>query len=171
MCVLERLVRTLLPMGHKILIFSQFTSTMDILQGYFENLGINTFRLDGQTPREARESNISDFSRPDGDECLTSSQDGGSSMGRVPIYLLSTRAGGVGINLQAADTVIFFDSDWNPQQDLQAMSRAPLGSAKDSVILRLVTLVKMVTTDTTILRQKSASYVQLHTNLRLKESY
>ena len=61
-------------------------------------------------------------------------------MGRVPIYLLSTRAGGVGINLQAADTVIFFDSDWNPQQDLQAMSRAHrLGQLKTVLVLRLVT--------------------------------
>ena len=140
MCVLERLVRKLIPAGHKVLIFSQFTSTMDILQGFFHNLGINTFRLDGQTPREMRESNIEEFTRPDSDEYVSGSQDGGSSRGRVPVYLLSTRAGGVGINLQAADTVIFFDSDWNPQQDLQAMSRAHrLGQLKTVLVLRLVT--------------------------------
>ncbi len=140
MCVLERLVQSLIPEGRKIIVFSQFTSTMDILQGFFHNLGISAFRLDGSTPREIRESDISDFMKPDPEEYTPGAADGGSSMGRVPVYLLSTRAGGVGINLQAADTVIFFDSDWNPQQDLQAMSRAHrLGQREVVLVLRLVT--------------------------------
>ena len=74
---------------------------MDILQGFFQNLGINAFRLDGSTPRETRESDIADFMGPDPDGYIAGAADGGSSIGRVPVYLLSTRAGGVGINLQS----------------------------------------------------------------------
>jgi len=127
MCVLERLLQELLPKKHKILIFSQMTTTLDILQGYLTSQKINCYRLDGSTSREEREANIAAFTDPlDPDQ--------------VPVYLLSTRAGGVGINLQAADTVIFFDSDWNPQVDMQAMSRAHrLGQTETVLVLRLVT--------------------------------
>ena len=143
MCVLERLLQQLLPNGHKVLIFSQMTTTLDIIQGYLQGVNIDCFRLDGGTSREDREENIAAF---------TSGSMQGPSDNDAPgmereelvqspnVYLLSTRAGGVGINLQAADTVIFFDSDWNPQADLQAMSRAHrLGQTKTVLVLRLVT--------------------------------
>jgi len=127
MCVLERLLQQLLPCKHRILIFSQMTTTLDILQGYLTSQKINCYRLDGSTSREEREANIAAFADP-------------LDTDRVPVYLLSTRAGGVGINLQAADTVIFFDSDWNPQVDMQAMSRAHrLGQTETVLVLRLVT--------------------------------
>ena len=127
LCVLERLLRHLLLEKHKILIFSQMTTTLDILQGYLSSLNIRSYRLDGSTSREEREANIAAFSDP-------------LDTADVPIYLLSTRAGGVGINLQAADTVIFYDSDWNPQVDMQAMSRVHrLGQKEVVLVLRLVT--------------------------------
>lgn len=129
MCMLERLLQILIPRGHKVLIFSQMTTTLDILQGYInEAMGITCCRLDGNTSTEAREEQLHAFNNPQSNQSL-------------PVFLLSTRAGGVGINLQAADTVIFFDSDWNPQQDLQAMSRAHrLGQTKTVLVLRLVTV-------------------------------
>jgi hypothetical protein len=127
MCMLERLLKVLIPNGHRVLIFSQMTTTLDILQGYLSHtLGLGCCRLDGDTVRSARESQLEAFSAGSPD---------------LPVFLLSTRAGGVGINLQAADTVIFYDSDWNPQQDLQAMSRAHrLGQTKTVLVLRLVSV-------------------------------
>jgi superfamily II DNA or RNA helicase len=127
MCMLERLLKVLVPNGHRVLIFSQMTTTLDILQGYLSHtLGLGCCRLDGDTVRSARESQLEAFSAGSPD---------------LPVFLLSTRAGGVGINLQAADTVIFYDSDWNPQQDLQAMSRAHrLGQTKTVLVLRLVSV-------------------------------
>jgi ATP-dependent DNA helicase len=145
MCILERLLNELLPNGHKILIFSQMTTTLDIIQGYLQTRDIDCFRLDGNTSREDRESNISAFSSTlkstKNNSSHNSSDTSTTTDDPVPsVYLLSTRAGGVGINLQAADTVIFFDSDWNPQADLQAMSRAHrLGQTKTVLVLRLVT--------------------------------
>jgi SNF2 family DNA or RNA helicase len=126
MCVLDRLLKLLIPQNHKILIFSQMTTMMDILQGYIHNLGLEFFRLDGSIKAEDREMAIRSFN------CSTST---------CKIFLISTRAGGVGINLQAADTIILYDSDWNPQQDLQAMSRVHrLGQTKSVLVLRLVTV-------------------------------
>lgn len=129
MCMLERLLQNLIPRGHKILIFSQMTTTLDIIHGFIQqSFGLHCCRLDGTTSREAREAQLLAFNDASHD-------------GFLPIFLLSTRAGGVGINLQSADTVIFFDSDWNPQQDLQAMSRAHrLGQQKTVLVLRLVSI-------------------------------
>ena len=100
---------------------------LDILQGFLYSIGISCCRLDGNTAREDREDQIQAFN-------------GSSSMADSPsVFLLSTRAGGVGINLQAADTVILFDSDWNPQQDLQAISRAHrIGQKRTVLVLRLI---------------------------------
>lgn len=151
MCVLERLLKNLLSKGHKILIFSQMTTTLDIIQGYLQMQGIDAYRLDGSTSREEREESIEAFSshintnagiNADADADSLNSEAGNvrHDTQSVPIFLLSTRAGGVGINLQAADTVIFYDSDWNPQADIQAMSRAHrLGQTKTVLVLRLVT--------------------------------
>lgn len=123
------LVSKLLPKlkreGHKVLIFSQFIHQLDLLQQYCESQGFGCERLDGTVSGHARQSAIDRFSRPHS---------------KSFVFLLSTRAGGVGINLIAADTVIIFDSDWNPQNDLQAQARCHrIGQEKAVKIYRLIT--------------------------------
>ena len=125
MLMLERLVPHLLEFKHKILIFSQFKSQLDILHDWATILhGWNVCRIDGAVKQDDRRQQIKDFNTdPD-----------------FQIFLLSTRAGGQGINLTAADTVILFDSDWNPQQDLQAQDRAHrIGQTKPVIVYRLAT--------------------------------
>ena len=107
--LLDRILPKLLRTGHKVLIFSQFTQLMDIMQNFFAFRGIKHLRLDGGTKHEDRSKNIAIFS---------------SDQSEYQVFLLSTRAGGHGLNLQVADTVIIFDSDWNPQMDEQANARA-----------------------------------------------
>ena len=123
--LLDRLLPTLFKDDHKILIFSQFKSTLDILETYARRLrGWDTCRIDGSVPQEERAEAIQAFNADK----------------NFKIFLLSTRAGGQGINLVAADTVILFDSDWNPQQDLQAMDRAHrIGQKRPVIVYRLTT--------------------------------
>ncbi|QPG77360.1 hypothetical protein FOA43_004773 [Brettanomyces nanus] len=123
--ILSQLVPRLIKHGHKLLIFSQFSNMLDIIQEYLtEFLHIDSSRIDGSTRQEDRESQIDSFN-------------GSKSM--IDVFLLSTRAGGLGINLAAADTVIIFDSDWNPQVDLQAMDRVHrIGQTRPVVVYRLV---------------------------------
>merc|ERR1719502_965235 len=97
--LLERMLPKLKADGHKVLIFSQMTKLMDILQDYLDYKNYGFCRLDGSTDLEIRQKAIDDFNKKKDIFC----------------FLLSTRAGGQGINLAAADTVILFDSDWNPQ--------------------------------------------------------
>ncbi|GMF69704.1 unnamed protein product [Aspergillus oryzae] len=125
MLLLDRLVTRLLANGHKILIFSQFKSQLDILQDWATQLrSWNCCRIDGAISQTDRRDQIKAFNTdPD-----------------YKIFLLSTRAGGQGINLMAADTVILFDSDWNPQQDLQAQDRAHrIGQTRPVIVYRLAT--------------------------------
>ncbi|XP_033095411.1 lymphoid-specific helicase-like [Anneissia japonica] len=122
--VLERLLPELKKRGHKVLIFSQMTSMLDILQDYCYLRKYNFCRLDGSMAFADRQQQIKDFSNDP----------------EFFIFLLSTRAGGLGINLTSADTVIIYDSDWNPQSDLQAQDRCHrIGQDKPVVIYRLVT--------------------------------
>jgi len=122
--VLDQMLDELLKRGHKMLIFSQMTRMMDILGDYLNLKGLPFSRLDGSMHFEDRQVNIDNFNE---------SKD-------VNIFLLSTRAGGLGINLTAADTVIIYDSDWNPQQDLQAQDRCHrIGQTKPVMVYRLVT--------------------------------
>lgn len=115
----------LIAAGHRVLIFSQFRRTLDFLEDLMDMLRIRFGRLDGLTDSESRTCGVADFNREGSD---------------IPVFLLSTRAGGVGINLQTADTVFLFDSDWNPSQDLQAVSRIQrIGQKKTVHIMRLVT--------------------------------
>lgn len=107
--LLDRILPKLIQTGHKILIFSQFTQLMDIMQVFFHYRGIKHLRLDGGTKHEDRASSLKQFNDWDSEE---------------KVFLLSTRAGGHGLNLQVSDTVIIFDSDWNPQMDEQAKDRA-----------------------------------------------
>ncbi|XP_013858085.1 lymphoid-specific helicase [Austrofundulus limnaeus] len=122
--ILDRLLPALKKRGHKVLIFSQMTSILDILMDYCYLRGFQYSRLDGSMSYTERDENMKKF----------------SSDPEIFIFLLSTRAGGLGINLTAADTVIIFDSDWNPQADLQAQDRCHrIGQTKPVVVYRLVT--------------------------------
>ncbi|RCK54811.1 putative ATP-dependent helicase IRC5 [Candida viswanathii] len=121
--VLDQLLGQLLPNGHKLLIFCQFTKVLDLLEVYLHNLGIQTCYLDGSTNHEVRQEQIDEF----------------NSDSEVKVFLLSTRAGGLGLNLTAADTVILWDSDWNPQADLQAIDRVHrIGQTKPVKIYRFM---------------------------------
>lgn len=97
MVLLDKLLAKLQERGHRVLIFSQMTRMLDILEDYFLTKGYLYCRIDGNTTYEDREDRIHDFNRPNSDKF---------------VFLLSTRAGGLGINLQTADTVILYDSDW-----------------------------------------------------------
>ncbi|XP_060697820.1 lymphoid-specific helicase isoform X1 [Hemiscyllium ocellatum] len=122
--ILDRMLPELQKRGHKVLIFSQMTSMLDILMDYCYLRDYKYSRLDGSMSYVMREENINNF----------------NSDPEVFIFLLSTRAGGLGINLTAADTVIIYDSDWNPQADLQAQDRCHrIGQTKPVVVYRLVT--------------------------------
>ncbi|THH02604.1 hypothetical protein EW026_g282 [Hermanssonia centrifuga] len=108
-----RMLHMLLPKlkarGHRVLLFSQFKIALDIIEDFLNGEGIKYLRLDGSTKQVDRQRDMDEFNKPNSD---------------VFIYILSTRAGGVGINLWTADTVIIFDPDFNPHQDLQAIARA-----------------------------------------------
>lgn len=136
--ILDRLLPALKKRGHKVLIFSQMTSILDLLVDYCYLRDFQYSRLDGSMSYTAREENITKFFKDP----------------EVFLFLLSTRAGGLGINLTAADTVIIFDSDWNPQADLQAQDRCHrIGQTKPVVVYRLVTAN---TIDQKILERASA---------------
>lgn len=125
MLLLDRLLPELFENGHKVLIFSQFKTQLDILHDYCNDLRKwNVCRIDGSVAQADRREQIRAFN-----EDLD-----------FKVFLLSTRAGGQGINLAAADTVILFDSDWNPQQDLQAQDRCHrIGQTRPVIIYRLAT--------------------------------
>uniref|UniRef100_A0A3P9GZM1 Chromodomain helicase DNA binding protein 1-like n=1 Tax=Oryzias latipes TaxID=8090 RepID=A0A3P9GZM1_ORYLA len=106
LCLLDNMLAYLHKGGHRVLLFSQMTRMLDILQDYMEYRGYSYERLDGSVRGEERNLSVKNFSTKD-----------------IFVFLLSTKAGGVGINLTAADTVIFVDSDFNPQNDLQAAAR------------------------------------------------
>ena len=108
----------------QILIFSQMTRMLDILEDYCNERRYEYCRIDGETSLEARERMISEFTQKESTKF---------------IFLLSTRAGGLGLNLMTSDTVILYDSDWNPQVDLQAMDRVHrIGQTKPVLIYRLL---------------------------------
>jgi len=122
--VLDQMLERLRNNGHKTLVFSQMTRLLDIIGDYLYMKNIPYCSLDGRMDFLDRQSNIERFTKnPD-----------------VGVFLLSTRAGGLGINLTAADTCIIYDSDWNPQQDLQAQARCHrIGQTKPVMVYRLVT--------------------------------
>ena len=124
MVLLGKLLPKLQSEGHKVLIFSQFKLVLDLLQDMCEHQSWHAERLDGDTSAAERQAGIDRFNTP----------------GQGFIYLLSTRAGGMGITLTAADVAIIYDSDWNPQVDLQAMARCHrIGQTKQVRVYRLVT--------------------------------
>ncbi|XP_057340304.1 lymphoid-specific helicase-like [Microplitis mediator] len=122
--VLDAMLKKLHAEGHKVLIFSTLVMLLDLLEEYLTLRPWNYVTLSGRTPIEEREVNIDSFNNdPD-----------------VFIFLVSTRAGGVGLNLAGADTVILYDSDWNPQVDIQAMARCHrIGQTRPVVVYKLCT--------------------------------
>ncbi|ORY75470.1 chromo domain protein 1 [Protomyces lactucae-debilis] len=124
MVLLDKLLTRLRKDGHRVLIFSQMVRMLDILSDYLALRGLPFQRLDGTVPAATRRIAIDHYNAPDSPDF---------------VFLLSTRAGGLGINLMTADTVVIFDSDWNPQADLQAMARAHrIGQKNHVMVYRLV---------------------------------
>ncbi|XP_067453808.1 chromodomain-helicase-DNA-binding protein 1-like isoform X1 [Thunnus thynnus] len=122
LCLLDSIMTYLHKGGHRILLFSQMTRMLDILQDYMEYRGYSYERLDGSVRGEERNLAVKNFSSKD-----------------IFVFLLSTKAGGVGMNLTAADTVIFMDSDFNPQNDLQAAARCHrIGQNRPVKVIRLL---------------------------------
>ncbi|CAL9728310.1 ISWI chromatin-remodeling complex ATPase Isw1p [Monosporozyma unispora] len=123
--VLDKLLGKLKENGSRVLIFSQMSRVLDILEDYCYFRGYEYCRIDGSTDHELRIQAIDEYNAPDSKKF---------------IFLLTTRAGGLGINLTTADTVVLYDSDWNPQADLQAMDRAHrIGQKKQVKVFRMVT--------------------------------
>uniref|UniRef100_A0ACD5XWD7 Uncharacterized protein n=1 Tax=Avena sativa TaxID=4498 RepID=A0ACD5XWD7_AVESA len=123
--LLDRLLDALLKRNHKVLIFSQWTKVLDLLDYYLDVKGLKVCRIDGSVKLEERRKQIAEFN------------DLNSGMN---VFILSTRAGGLGINLTSADTCILYDSDWNPQMDLQAMDRCHrIGQTRPVHVYRLAT--------------------------------
>ncbi|KAJ5091878.1 SNF2-related protein [Penicillium alfredii] len=124
MMLLDQLLRKLRGDGHRVLIFCQMVGMLNILSEYMEYRGYKYQRLDGTIPSASRRLAIEHYNAPESTDFA---------------FLLSTRAGGLGINLMTADTVVLFDSDWNPQADLQAMARAHrIGQTRPVSVYRLV---------------------------------
>nr|CCA19972.1 PREDICTED: similar to SWI/SNFrelated matrixassociated actindependent regulator of chromatin a2 isoform b isoform 10 putative [Albugo laibachii Nc14] len=123
--LLDRMLPKLKAAGHRVLMFSQMTQLMHILEDYFQYRSFTYLRLDGSTSADEREQRMFMFNASDSPHF---------------IFLLSTRAGGLGLNLATADTVIIFDSDWNPAMDAQAQDRAHrIGQKNEVRVFRLVT--------------------------------
>uniref|UniRef100_A0A452IVR3 Chromodomain helicase DNA binding protein 8 n=1 Tax=Gopherus agassizii TaxID=38772 RepID=A0A452IVR3_9SAUR len=123
--LIDKLLPKLKAGGHKVLIFSQMVRCLDILEDYLIQRRYLYERIDGRVRGNLRQAAIDRFSKPDSDRF---------------VFLLCTRAGGLGINLTAADTCIIFDSDWNPQNDLQAQARCHrIGQSKAVKVYRLIT--------------------------------
>jgi len=123
--LLSKMLKKLKDQGHRVLIFSQMTRMLDILEDFLEYLGYKYERMDGKTGGSERQEAIDRFNAPGAEQFC---------------FLLSTRSGGLGINLATADTVIIYDSDWNPHNDIQALSRAHrIGQQNKVMIYRFVT--------------------------------
>merc|ERR1719347_2236690 len=124
--LLDRIFPKLKRTGHRILLFCQMTQLMTILEDYLNWRGHKYLRLDGTTKSDERGEMLAQFNSPTSEYFL---------------FILSTRAGGLGLNLQSADTVIIYDSDWNPHQDIQAQDRAHrIGQTNEVRVLRLMTV-------------------------------
>jgi SWI/SNF-related matrix-associated actin-dependent regulator of chromatin subfamily A member 5 len=125
MIMLDSLLKRMKAQGSRVLIFSQMSRVLDIMEDYSVFRGYQYCRIDGSTAHEDRIAAIDDYNKEGSEKFL---------------FLLTTRAGGLGINLTSADIVVLFDSDWNPQADLQAMDRAHrIGQKKQVMVFRFVT--------------------------------
>lgn len=143
MIFLEKILAQLYATGHRVLIFSQMVRVLNILEDYLKLKGYPFQRIDGSTPKQKRFQSMDHYNEPGSKDF---------------VFLLSTRAGGLGINLATADTVIIYDSDWNPQNDLQAESRAHrIGQKLPVIVYRLVA---KRTVEEDILERAKAKLVQ-----------
>ncbi|CAJ2634378.1 unnamed protein product [Trifolium pratense] len=125
MVLMDKLLPKLKERDSRVLIFSQMTRLLDILEDYLMFRGYQYCRIDGNTGGDDRDASIEAFNKPGSEKF---------------VFLLSTRAGGLGINLATADVVILYDSDWNPQADLQAQDRAHrIGQKKEVQVFRFCT--------------------------------
>jgi SWI/SNF-related matrix-associated actin-dependent regulator of chromatin subfamily A member 5 len=125
MVMLDKLLKRMKAQGSRVLIFSQMSRVLDIMEDYSVMRDYRYCRIDGSTAHEDRIQAIDDYNKEGSEKFL---------------FLLTTRAGGLGINLTSADIVVLFDSDWNPQADLQAMDRAHrIGQTKQVYVFRFVT--------------------------------
>nr|PNR40505.1 hypothetical protein PHYPA_017907 [Physcomitrium patens] len=140
--VLAKLLPRLKEGGHRVLLFSQMKSMLDILEDFLSHLDYKFCRIDGSTPASGRQKQIADFNSANSD---------------VFIFLISTRAGGLGINLPSADTVIIYDPDFNPFVDLQAQARAHrIGQRNVVLVYQLITKCSVEEKITERSRQKLA---------------
>ncbi|CAB0003885.1 unnamed protein product [Nesidiocoris tenuis] len=138
--LLSRMLKKLKEEGHRVLIFSQMTKMLDILEDYLDGEGYKYERIDGSITGSLRQEAIDRFNAPGAPQF---------------VFLLSTRAGGLGINLATADTVIIYDSDWNPHNDIQAFSRAHrIGQANKVMIYRFVTRASVEERVTQVAKRK-----------------
>ncbi|KAJ6221101.1 hypothetical protein RDWZM_006913 [Blomia tropicalis] len=138
--LLSKMLRKLYEQGHRVLIFSQMTKMLDILEDFMEGEGYKYERIDGGITGSLRQEAIDRFNAPGAQQFC---------------FLLSTRAGGLGINLATADTVIIYDSDWNPHNDIQAFSRAHrIGQANKVMIYRFVTRASVEERITQVAKKK-----------------
>merc|ERR1712029_363730 len=123
--LLSKMLAKLKETGHRVLIFSQMTKMLDLLEDFLDGCGYKYERIDGSITGNLRQDSIDRFNAEGAEQF---------------VFLLSTRAGGLGINLYTADTVIIYDSDWNPHNDIQALSRAHrIGQKNKVMIYRFVT--------------------------------
>nr|XP_020471103.1 chromodomain-helicase-DNA-binding protein 4-like [Monopterus albus] len=138
--LLQKMMRKLKEGGHRVLIFSQMTKMLDLLEDFLEHEGYKYERIDGGITGGMRQEAIDRFNAPGAQQFA---------------FLLSTRAGGLGINLATADTVIIYDSDWNPHNDIQAFSRAHrIGQNKKVMIYRFVTKASVEERITQVAKKK-----------------
>ncbi|CAI2355389.1 unnamed protein product [Caenorhabditis sp. 36 PRJEB53466] len=138
--LLQKMMRKLKEGGHRVLIFSQMTMMLDILEDFCDVEDYKYERIDGSITGQMRQDAIDRFNAPGAQQF---------------VFLLSTRAGGLGINLATADTVIIYDSDWNPHNDIQAFSRAHrLGQKHKVMIYRFVTKGSVEERITTVAKKK-----------------
>uniref|UniRef100_W5KTJ0 Chromodomain helicase DNA binding protein 4 n=1 Tax=Astyanax mexicanus TaxID=7994 RepID=W5KTJ0_ASTMX len=138
--LLCKMLRKLKEGGHRVLIFSQMTKMLDLLEDFLENEGYKYERIDGGVTGVMRQEAIDRFNAPGAPQF---------------VFLLSTRAGGLGINLATADTVIIYDSDWNPHNDIQAFSRAHrIGQNRKVMIYRFVTKASVEERITQVAKKK-----------------
>lgn len=138
--LLQKMLRKLYDQGHRVLIFSQMTKMLDILEDFLEGEGYKYERIDGSITGSLRQEAIDRFNAPSAQQFC---------------FLLSTRAGGLGINLATADTVIIYDSDWNPHNDIQAFSRAHrIGQSNKVMIYRFVTRASVEERITQVAKKK-----------------
>ncbi|XP_044197429.1 chromodomain-helicase-DNA-binding protein 3 isoform X1 [Thunnus albacares] len=138
--LLQKMLRKLKEQGHRVLVFSQMTKMLDLLEDFLDYEGYKYERIDGGITGALRQEAIDRFNAPGACQFC---------------FLLSTRAGGLGINLATADTVVIFDSDWNPHNDIQAFSRAHrIGQANKVMIYRFVTRASVEERITQVAKRK-----------------